>query len=408
VKILHVLLYTELGGIENYTRNLFVELEKQGHGNVLVVGGNLIDRLQSENRSVHPLPSIVDFSPAANVELIRNLSEILAREKPDVAFLHTAMNAAASFLLVKRLPSVYFAHNYGAFCPSGALYYRHTNAICEFDTAPNWGCLSNAYVQGCNTRRPKQLLASYKLAQETKAWTQSTDAVVCDSEYVKARHIRAGFDGERIHVLPSPVLIPSVPTPTPTIRDTVIFCGRLVQNKGLETLIDAVTAIDPPVRLVIAGEGPLRESLTARAAALGLARRVEFLGRLSEQDLSSVYARASVVVVPSEWPEPLGMVGPEALGHGRPVVGTAMGGSSEWLKAGVTGLVVPTRDPAELAKAVNRLVGDAELSDRLGRAGRKLVEERFSLEGHTKRLVSVFEAAQNHHLSFRSGATPKS
>jgi glycogen(starch) synthase len=170
-----------------------------------------------------------------------------------------------------------------------------------------------------------------------------------------------------------------------------------VQNKGLESLIDAVPAIDPAVRLVIAGEGPLRESLTARTRALGVSERVEFLGRLSEQDLSAVYDRAAVVVVPSEWPEPLGMVGPEALAHGRPVVGTAAGGSSEWLKPGVTGLVVPTRDPAELAKAVNLLIGDAELSAHLGHAGRRLVEDRFSLGGHTERLMSVFEAARRHH-----------
>jgi glycosyltransferase involved in cell wall biosynthesis len=407
VKVLHVLWYTELGGIENYTRNLFVELEKQGHSHVLVVAGNVLEGLHSAGRNVYPLPSIVDLSLAVSGDLTRKLTEILDREKPDVAYLHTAMNAAASTLLLERLPSVYFAHNYAAFCPSGALYYRHANTICEFDTAPNWGCLSNAYIQGCNTRRPKELLASYKLAQETKSWTQSTDAVVCDSEYVKERHIRAGFDGDRIHVLPSPVLIPSAPSPTPTVRDTVLFCGRLVQNKGLETLIDAVPAIDPGVLLVIAGDGPLRGSLAARAAALGVAGRVSFPGRLSEQDLSGLYALASVVIVPSEWPEPLGMVGPEALGHGRPVVGTAMGGTSEWLKAGVTGLVVPTRSPAELAKAVNRLINDPELSARLGAAGRKLVEERFSLNGHTTRLVSVFEAAQNRYRSLRNAA-PKS
>jgi glycosyltransferase involved in cell wall biosynthesis len=403
MKVLHVLRYTELGGIENYTRNLFVELEKQGHTNVLVVAGKLLDRLHSAERSVYPLPSIVDFSPAASDELVRNLAEIIERENPDIAYLHTAMNKAACALLLQRLPTVYFAHNYAAFCPSGALYYRHTNAICEFDTAPNLGCLSNAYVQGCNTRRPKQLLASYKLAQETKAWTQLTDAVVCDSEYVKERHIRAGFARDRIHVLPSPVLIPSAPSPPPPVRDTVLFCGRLVQNKGLETLVEAMPAIDQSVRLLIAGEGPLRVPLRARAVALGLGNRVEFLGQLSETELSRIYARAAVVVFPSEWPEPLGMVGPEALAHGRPVVGTATGGSSEWLKAEVTGLVVPSRNPAALAKAVNRLVGDVEFAARLGAAGRRLVEERFSLAGHAKHLVSVFGAARTHYLGAERG-----
>jgi glycosyltransferase involved in cell wall biosynthesis len=165
----------------------------------------------------------------------------------------------------------------------------------------------------------------------------------------------------------------------------------------VETLIDAMPLIAASTRLLIAGDGPLRRSLAARAAAHGLSSRVDFLGQLRESELSALYARAALLVVPSEWPEPLGMVGPEALAHGRPVIGTGTGGSSEWLKAGVTGLVVPTRDPDALAKAVNRLVGDAELSARLGLAGRKLVEERFSLAGHTERLISVFDTARRHH-----------
>lgn len=405
MKVLHVLLYTELGGIENSTRNLFVEIDRQGHANVIVLAGVLLDRVRTAQRNVYLLPAIVDLSPAANDQLTHKLNEILERETPDIACIHTAVNAAASALLLQRLPSVYFAHNYVAFCPSGALYYRHTNATCEFDTAPSWGCLANAYIQGCNSRRPQRLLASYKRAQETKAWAQLTDALVCDSEYVKGRHIRAGFAAERIHVLPSPVAIPPAPPPLPALRDTLLFCGRLAQNKGLETLIEAMQAIRPPVRLLIAGEGPLRESLTARAQALGLSNRVEFLGRLSEAELSPVYARAAVVVVPSEWPEPLGMVGPEALAHCRPVVGTATGGSSEWLQPGVTGLVVPTKDPAELAKAVNRLVDNPDLSARLAATGRRLVEERFSVEGHTERLISVFEIARKHHW-LRSATAP--
>lgn len=404
LKVLHVVWYSDLGGIENYTRNLFTELETRGHSNALVVAGVLLDGLQTEGRGVYLLPAIVDQSPAASAGLIHDLGEILDREEPDVAYLHTAMNRAASALLLQRLPTVFFAHNYAAFCPAGTLYYRHTNATCEFDTAPNWGCLMNAYLQGCNTRRPQQLLASYQLAQQTESWTRLTDAMVCDSEYVKERHVRAGFTPERIHVLPSPVLIPPAPSPPPALRDTFLFCGRLVQNKGLETLIDAVPMTAATTRLLIAGDGSLRRSLVARAAKLGVSNRVEFLGRLPESELSALYARATVVVVPSEWPEPLGMVGPEALAHGRPVVGTAAGGSSEWLKSDVTGLIVPTRDAAALAKAVNRLISDVDLAARLGAAGRRLVEERFSLASHAQRLVSVFEVARTHYRNH--GARP--
>jgi glycosyltransferase involved in cell wall biosynthesis len=87
------------------------------------------------------------------------------------------------------------------------------------------------------------------------------------------------------------------------------------------------------------------------------------------------------------------MVGPEALGHGRPVAGTAAGGSAEWLKDGETGLATPPGNARALAAALNRLLADPALSARLALGGRRLVEERFSVEAHVNNLIPVFEGA---------------
>jgi glycosyltransferase involved in cell wall biosynthesis len=393
VRVLHVLWYSKFGGVENYTRDLFTELERRGHENVIVLAGEMLDGVEVAGRTVHPLPAVIDPSPALNSTLRAELGRILDAERVDVAYLHTSMNQGASDLLLARVPSVYFAHNYTAFCPSGALYYERTHAICSFETAPNWGCLVNAYLQRCNTGRPGPLLATYRRAQQMQKWTSAADAIVCDSEYVKARHVMAGFAGDRIHVLPSPVRIPKQPSPPPAKRDTVAFIGRLVKGKGVETLVEAMSSVPAPARLVIAGEGPLRPVLESRARALGVSDRIDFAGRLSVAQVSVLYERAAVVAVPSEWPEPLGMVGPEALGHGRPVAGTAAGGSAEWLKDGETGLATPPKNAKALAAALNRLLADPALSTQLALGGRRLVEERFSVETHVNNLIPVFEGA---------------
>ena len=393
MKVLHVLWYSKFGGVENYTRNLFTELERRGHENVIVLAGEMLDGVDTAGRSVHRLPTVIELSSAFTKPLQADLGRILDSEKVDVAYLHTTLNEGASDVLLARLPSVYFAHNYTAFCPSGGLYYERSNAICGFERAPNLGCLVNAYVQRCNTGRPARLLATYRRAEAMQKWTRAVDAIVCDSQYVKARHVSAGFAGDRIHVLPSPVRVPSRPFPPPARRDTVAFCGRLVKGKGLETLVEAMSLVAPPARLVVAGEGPLKPAIESSARKFGVSDRIDFVGRLSEEGVSALYERAAVVAVPSEWPEPLGMVGPEAFAHGRPVVGTAAGGSSEWLKDDVTGLVAARGNAVALAGALNRVLSDEQLSARLAAQGRRLVEERFTVEVHTENLIGVFESA---------------
>jgi glycosyltransferase involved in cell wall biosynthesis len=395
MKILHVLWHSEFGGVENYTRSLFVELERRGHRNIVVLAGEKLEGVAASGRTVYHLPEVIDLRRASGPAILAHLGPILHREAPDVSYLHTAMNPQAASHLLARTPSVYFAHNYTAFSPSGALYYHRSRSICGFDRAPRWRCLFNAYAQGCNTRRPDRLLATYRRAQVTRRWVLRTDAVVCDSSYVADRHVRAGFDASRIHVLPSPVPIPEPLPASPAVAPPrLLFAGRLVASKGLEVVVRALPGVDSSVVLVVAGDGPQRPALARLAGALGVGTRVQFLGQLSTPELAQEYLTAAVVVVPSLWPEPLGMVGPEALSFARPVVGSGVGGMGEWLMDAVTGLVAPAGDPVALSRQVNRLLDDPALARRLGRAGRQLIEQRFSVGHHVDALLRVFEQVQ--------------
>src|SRR5205814_6106827 len=140
----------------------------------------------------------------------------------------------------------------------------------------------------------------------------------------------------------------------------LLFSGRLVSQKGVETFIDALPEVPAHWQALIAGDGPLRHALMVRARALGVDERVEFLGAVSHEDMSGLYHRAGIVVVPSIWPEPMGMVGPEALAHQRPVVASNVGGIAEWLLDGETGLSAEPGNAHDLARQINRLIGDPE------------------------------------------------
>jgi glycosyltransferase involved in cell wall biosynthesis len=119
-----------------------------------------------------------------------------------------------------------------------------------------------------------------------------------------------------------------------------------------------------------------------------------FLGALGPLEAQRLCARAWAVVAPSRSPETFGLVGPEAMRLGTPVVATRVGGTGEWLEDGVTGLAVPPNDPAALAAALLRLHQDPELARRLGDRARRSYEARFRPEAHLDALVSLFEAVR--------------
>ena len=98
-----------------------------------------------------------------------------------------------------------------------------------------------------------------------------------------------------------------------------------------------------------------------------------------------------MVVVPSTWPEPFGMVGIEAMAYGKPVIAFDVGGISEWLKDGETGFLVKLRDEVALAETLNLLLGDHSLAIRMGSKGREAVEKRFTPETHVDELLGRFQ-----------------
>lgn len=160
-------------------------------------------------------------------------------------------------------------------------------------------------------------------------------------------------------------------------RPTVLFVGRLVRYKGVDVLIRAM--VDVEANLVIVGDGPLRPQLEALSRGLGLDGRVRFEGRVSDDARVAWYHDADIFALPSiSRQEAFGMVQLEAMGHGLPVVSTALATGVPWVnRHGETGLVVPPNDHQALAQALATLVSDPALRARLGAAGPARVRTTF-------------------------------
>lgn len=179
----------------------------------------------------------------------------------------------------------------------------------------------------------------------------------------------------------------------------LLFCGRLVEEKGVEDAIRAVDRLSgrlPGASLVVAGAGQDRAAFEALARELDLTDRVTFVGFVSPEDQASYYAAADVFVAPSRtgpdgWIEGQGITPLEAMTVGTPVVGTRIGGYADSILHERTALAVPERSPDAIAGAVERITAEPELADRLRAEGRTLVHQRFSRPASAAALSQLFD-----------------
>jgi glycosyltransferase involved in cell wall biosynthesis len=181
------------------------------------------------------------------------------------------------------------------------------------------------------------------------------------------------------------------------VRDgdvAVLAASRLITGKGHDLLIDAcrqVTRTLPHVRLLIAGEGPLREQLLARASAAG--ENVRFLGFVD--DVPGLFAAADIVAFTTQpaLGEGFGLAALEAHAAARPVVATAVASLPEIVVDCKTGVLVEPGDVGALARAIEVLAANDSTRQRLGHAGRRRAAESFSLDAMAERTIEVYEEA---------------
>nr|MCU0622828.1 glycosyltransferase [Gemmatimonadaceae bacterium] len=198
--------------------------------------------------------------------------------------------------------------------------------------------------------------------------------------------------------MPSPAL-PSPPrAPVP---GRVLFLGRLVARKGAHVLLEAFARLapaQPDATLRIVGDGPERRALEARAATLGLADRVTFVGAVAPSAVADEYARAAVFAMPAitDWKgeqEGFGLVLVEAMRAGLPVVASASGGIGDIVRDGETGRLVAEGDAGALADALTALLARPADAARLGDAGRRDVTARYAPEAIARTFDAVYRRA---------------
>jgi glycosyltransferase involved in cell wall biosynthesis len=189
------------------------------------------------------------------------------------------------------------------------------------------------------------------------------------------------------------------PIPQPPSPFVVGYLGRLVPQKGVLDLVEALALLPPHMRLRLIGDGMLRSHIQARAAELGLRERVELVTWTS--DVPAELRRLDALVLPSHttptWKEQFGRVLVEAMSCGVPVIGSSSGEIPQVV--GDDGLIYPEGEIVELAAALRRLSDDAALRAELGRRGRARVLARYTQAALARRYYEVYQSIIADHAT---------
>jgi len=389
-------------GAENYVLGLTRMLEAAGHTVVpfaMSHPNNLptpyARYFPSEVEFRGPRRPLSDLGRAARVlwsrEARARLEQLLAATPIDVAHLHNiAHQLSPSILgpLARRgIPIVHTAHDYKLLCP--VYTFRTEGAVCE---RCKGGRYWNAVTHRCNAGSLALSATSAAEAALHRALGSYRKVHVfhAPSLFLMAKLVEHGIARERIAFVPHYVDTTAYRA-TPPTGDTALFAGRLSEEKGLFTLLEAHRRAEG-VRLVIAGDGPLRAALEVRVAPEQRAR-LRFAGHLVSEAYDRAWSEAACLVLPSEWYEVRPMVIHEAMARARAVVTTQLGSMPEIVEHGRTGLLVPPGDPDALALALRALTADPARATALGALGRATVERLYRPEAHLAAMLDVYAQA---------------
>jgi glycosyltransferase involved in cell wall biosynthesis len=330
--------------------------------------------------------------------------------RPDVVFGHGVAGVKLEEALLDVAPAVLFAHGYHGTCVSGTKRHAWPRvSVCQRQLGA--GCLLCYLPRRCGGLNPLTLVQQYRLQTRRHALLRHYAGIVVASRHMRDEYLRHGLAKACVHLNPlfPPGEEPDAEPPgerTPTKR--VLLVGRLTELKGglwlVRALREASDRLGRPLTLVVAGDGPERSMLEARAADLGIA--AEFHGWVDASRRRALMRGADVLAVPSLWPEPFGLVGLEAGCVGLPAVGFSLGGIPDWLCPGTSGELAPGNPPrvSELAAALVRALSDAEHLQRL-RAGAWRMAAQFTLTAHIDRLEGILHAvATGRHTAVAAEA----
>jgi len=328
----------------------------------------------------------------------RKIGKLLETLKPDIVFVQNLFPLISPSILsiVKsaEVPLVMRVANYRLMCPNG-LHLSHEE-VCE-------RCLFHkeywCMLRNCEENIFKSIGYSLRsmVARLMGFYKKNIDAYICASEFLRNRMIYAGFESQRIHVIPNTV--PGVDITETKISHQngayVAFVGRISREKGVNVLIEAAR-LCPEIPFRLAGR--VNQSFRLPEP---FPPNVKLVGFLNGDALSDFYAGARIFVSTSLCFETFGISVAEAMLHAKPVIVSHIGVFPEFVQDGVTGLLSEPGNAKDLADKIHYLWDRPELCHKMGVEGRERALKEYSSNIYYERLMMVFNAVAKSYRDFQ-------
>src|SRR2546427_9344597 len=361
-----------LGGTETFARELSHQLAARGWQSVLCFLGEPTDDV----RRFLDLPNItfdvMENSTNGSWRARKDLVQLIRRHRPDILHLHF-VSFLTLYPWLARLGSVgkiFFTDHHSR--PAGYVA----------DSAPLW-------KQGA-----------------ARALISPLDKVICVSQYGhncmtslgllprdRFEMIYNGVDLSRINPDSERALAFRQRYSIPSDRAIVTQVSWLIPEKGIADFLEVarlITVQDRNVQFVLVGDGQRRDGYIKQAASMALGDHVTFAGLVDDPFEAGVYQAADIVCQFSRWEEVFGWMIAEAMAHGKPVIGTRVGGIPELITDEVTGRLVDRGDTNTMSQRVLTLLDDCDKRAWMGQAARAAVENNFDLRKNVAKLIETY------------------
>ena len=395
------------GGVETYLSRVIPALAGRGH-DVASWFESTVPGAEAVVPASHRGP--VWIAVPGGSDLLRPLRAW----RPDIIYLHGLRSVELEQELTTIAPVAFFAHSYYGACISGEKSTRFP-ILSPCDRAFGAACLVHYLPRRCGGLNPITMFSEYETQSRKRALLEKYRAVIVASGHMSREY---AVQGVTASIVPLPVTgsetsahLPRTDV-SPASRPrawNLLYLGRLERSKGVDIALQsaaiAATRVDAPIHVVIAGQGSDAASLRHDAALAGAEPRftVDFPGWLDDVGRASALAAADLLLVPSVWPEPFGLVGVEAAGAGLPAIAFNVGGIEDWLSDGVNGRLV-TLDSHRVQRFADAIV--CTLSDPAGLAAMRnhalAAAARFTMAAHLKALEPILVQAARSGQAHRS------
>jgi glycosyltransferase involved in cell wall biosynthesis len=388
-----------IGGTGTYLSAVMPQLRRAGHEVAL---WHEVDA--PADHDLIPLPLSAPVWSVADLGLEPALAG-LADWRPSLLYAHGLLDPEIERRTLEIAPAVFFAHNYYGTCISGAKTFKHP-VTTPCDRRFGWQCLARYYPRRCGGWNPVTMVRLFRQQRDRLELLSRYGAIVTHSSHMQNEYVNHGLAASRVFNVRygsdfESTEDTSAPETTPVSGERhpwrLLFVGRMDHLKGgrqlLESLPHVVEALNHPLHLTFAGDGPERRSWTALAGEIGRDARihVHFTGWVGRNEVDAMFASSDLLVLPSLWPEPLALVGLEAAQHRLPVAAFAVGGIGEWLTSGRNGYLAPGNPPTVqgLTEAIVACLRDPQTHARL-RKGASRLSADFSFDVHVALLLKAF------------------